>query len=168
MALCIDSLRPVHRPYDKQVYSYRQCVGSNSLTSFPSTALANPLKWTSAKCVLQQGILSVSSVFCPCSCGRYSSNACSVDVMLVPIGKLLQLVHRLDYHLALSGLFDAVVQCPHIAIAVKMGVQISRRIFTYSARSCAQKILKGVVMLLTHVGKDGFGTLFQVFVNARY
>ncbi len=117
------------------------------------------------KCVLQQGILSVSA-FSVLSRDRYSSNACSVNVMLVPIGKLLQLVHRLDYHLALSGLFDAVVQCPHIAVAVKMDCKSQRGFFT-AQESSAQKILKAVVMLLTHVGKDGFGTLFQVFVNAR-
>ena len=38
--LCIDRLRPVHRPCGKQVCLYRQCVGSNSLISFPSMALA--------------------------------------------------------------------------------------------------------------------------------
>ena len=54
--LCIDRLRPVHRPCGKQVCLYRQCVGSNSLISFPSMArLSNPFKWTSAN-VFQQGI----------------------------------------------------------------------------------------------------------------
>lgn len=63
--LCIDRLRPVHRPYDKQVCSYRQCVGSNSLTSFPSMALAcQSLQMDFCKCPSTRH-LSVSVFFCP-------------------------------------------------------------------------------------------------------
>ena len=63
--LCIDRLRPVHRPYDKQVCSYRQCVGSNILTSFPSMALAcQSLQMDFCKCPSTRH-LSVSAFFCP-------------------------------------------------------------------------------------------------------
>ena len=106
------------------------------------------------------------SVFLSCPChDRYSSNACSVNVMLVPIGKLLQLVHRLDYHLALPGLLDAVVQCPHIAVAVK-GVCVNLKGDFALPQGLAHKDVKGRCHAHAHVGKDGLCTLFQVFVNA--
>lgn len=63
--LCIDRPRPVHLPCGKQVYSYRQCVGSNILTSFPSMALAcQSLQMDFCKCPSTRH-LSFSAFFCP-------------------------------------------------------------------------------------------------------
>ena len=63
--LCIDRLRPVHRPCGKQVCLYRQCVGSNSLISFPSMALAfQSLQMDFCKCPSTRH-LSVSAFSCP-------------------------------------------------------------------------------------------------------
>ena len=74
--------------------------------------------WTYLECACNFPQSFKICLSCLCH-DKYSSNACSVNVMLVPIGKPLQLIHGLDHYLALTNLLNAFVQGPHIAFAIK-------------------------------------------------